>query len=162
MLHVICATCGIDGILLADEGGEIPQCLQCGRPFQVTSPAERLSFRRAEPTEDLVASWVSGETVPFVRAPLAFDDFICRVCGYRGPAEKKDGWRYRSCPACGEFDRPPTKYPKPKALCPECELLFEISAHDRGKTVICPGCHCFLGCLMPVEHRRNRPFWSRG
>jgi hypothetical protein len=33
--------------------------------------------------------------------------------------------------------------------CPECGHEIGVTAEDRGKTVVCPGCSYFLG--TPVE-----------
>jgi hypothetical protein len=159
MLHVTCVSCGIDGILLADESSDVPRCLQCGQPFHVGSRAKRHSGVRSRPTDDLIATWLSEG--PVGPPPVKSYEFACRFCGYLGPTPHKDRLGMISCPACGEVARSRRKYGRSRTVCPDCCLVFELSAHDRGRTVLCPGCNYFLGCLLPLERPRNRPFWSR-
>jgi hypothetical protein len=162
MLHVRCITCGVDGILLADESSDIPRCLQCGRPFQVqaTPPDESHEQGCVKATEDLIATWL-GEGPPLPTKPKKFD-FVCRCCGHVGSKPRKDRFGAVACPACGELDRPPRRRGRSQTVCLNCGLIFELSARDRGRTILCPGCNYFLGCLLPIERQRHRPFWGRG
>lgn len=161
MLHVTCVSCGVEGILLADESRDFPHCLQCGRPFEVrvSSPAKAQSRVGGRPSDELISTWLSeGPPLP----PLAKSlDFACRACGYAGSTPPKDRFGAVVCPACGEIDRPRRRYGRSKTVCLDCGLIFELSAKDRGRTVLCPGCNYFLGCLLPIERQRYKPFWSR-
>ena len=159
MFHVTCVACGIDGILLHDESSDVPRCLQCGQPFQVVAQAKGQSPRRREPTDDVITTWLSEG--PFRPPPAKSYEFACRHCGYLGPKPHKDRLGMVSCPACGEVDRAHRKYGRSRTVCPDCGLVFELLAHDRGRTVLCPGCNYFLGCLLPIERQRHRPFWWR-
>jgi hypothetical protein len=159
MVHVTCVPCGINGVLLADESPDIPRCLRCGRPFQVAEIRASRSRNEGRPTDDLIATWLSEGPVRPARAQAC--DFSCRYCGYAGPTPHKNGFGVIACPVCGEWDRPRRKLGRSRTVCPDCGLIFELSAHDQGKTVICPGCNYFLGCLIPVEKARIRRFWSR-
>jgi hypothetical protein len=40
--------------------------------------------------------------------------------------------------------------------CPGCGKAVEYSDKDRGKTILCPGCNYFLGCLIPAEKHTYR------
>jgi hypothetical protein len=164
MLRVWCISCGVDGILLADDSRDIPRCLQCGRPFQVQEAAPEKRQRQepicAKPTEDLIATWLI-EGPPLPAKPKSFD-FVCHCCGHAGPKPRRDRFGALACPACGELDRPPRRRGRSQTVCLNCGLLFELSARDRGRTILCPGCNYFLGCLLPVERQRHRPFWGRG
>ncbi|MGO8843382.1 MAG: hypothetical protein ACLQF1_20340 [Methyloceanibacter sp.] len=160
MRHVKCESCGVDGILLADESSDVPRCLQCGQPFQVESPGKGYSRGGGPPTEDLIATWLSHS--PVGPPPAKSYDFSCRFCGYLGPKPRKNWLGVVACPGCGEVDRPRKRRGRTRAVCPDCCLVFELSGRDRGRTVLCPGCNYFLGCLLPVERARNKPFWSRG
>ncbi|MGO9468401.1 MAG: hypothetical protein ACLQIB_30125 [Isosphaeraceae bacterium] len=160
MRHVKCKSCGVDGILLADESRDVPRCLQCGRPFQVESPGKGNSRGGGPPTDDLIATWISQG--PVALPPPRSYDFSCRFCGYLGPKPRRDRLGVVVCPACSQVDRPRRRRGRSRAVCPDCGLVFELSGRDRGRTVLCPGCNYFLGCLLPVERARNKPFWSRG
>jgi hypothetical protein len=159
MLHVTCVACGVDGILLADESTGVPRCLQCGRPFRVSSVEEARPRVERRPTEELIATWLGPG--PGLPDSAKFFEFACRFCGYLGPTPPKDRMGVVACPACRQFERPPRRNGRSRTVCVNCELVFELSAHDRGRTVLCPGCNYFLGCLLPIERQRLRPFWSR-
>lgn len=161
MLHVICSSCNVDGILLVDESRDVPRCLKCGQPFQVrvTSSANGPSPLDGGPSDDLITTWLSeGPALP---SPPRLFDFFCRSCRYAGLKPPKDRFGVVACPACGEIDRPPRRFGRSKTVCLDCGLVFELSPADRGRTILCPGCNYFLGCLLPIERQRHRPFWSR-
>jgi hypothetical protein len=160
MLRVKCVRCRIDGILLADESRDIPHCLQCGQPFQVDLlfAADRRPKASLRLSDELITTWLAeGPALP--RPPRCYD-FVCRTCGYAGPTPSKDRWGRIVCPACWTIERPPRRFGRSRTVCLECGLVFELSASDRGRTVLCPGCNYFLGCLMPIERERHKPFWS--
>jgi DNA-directed RNA polymerase subunit RPC12/RpoP len=148
-------------MLLADESRDIPRCLQCGKPFQVQAapPPKEHSRVRGRVTDDLIMTWLGdGPVLP--RTPKSFA-FVCRSCGHAGPIPRKDRFGAIACPACGEIDRPRSRYGRSKTVCLNCGLIVELSPRDRGRTVLCPRCNYFLGCLLPIERERYRPFWSR-
>jgi hypothetical protein len=161
MLHVTCVSCGVDGILLADESRDFPRCLQCGQPFRVraSSPAKGESRVGGRLTDELVSTWLS-EGPPLPRPARSFE-FVCRSCGYAGSKPPKDRFGARVCPRCGELDRPRPRYGRSKTVCLDCGLIFELRSRDRGRTILCPRCNYFLGCLLPIERERYKPFWSR-
>jgi DNA-directed RNA polymerase subunit RPC12/RpoP len=72
----------------------------------------------------------------------------------------KDRFGAVACPTCGELDRPPRRRGRSRTVCLDCGLIFELSSRDRGRTILCPGCNYFLGCLLPIERERFKPFWS--
>ena len=41
-----------------------------------------------------------------------------------------------------------------KVTCPDCGQVILLTEQHRGKTVICPGCHSLLGCLVGPDRRR--------
>ena len=47
--------------------------------------------------------------------------------------------------------------PEPVQLrtdCPNCQHPIELHESDRCKTVVCPECNYFLGCVLRPEKRR--------
>jgi hypothetical protein len=48
-----------------------------------------------------------------------------------------------------------------EAACPDCQRALLLAEDDRGKTVICPGCKRFLGCLWPEDRARPWRRWER-
>jgi len=48
--------------------------------------------------------------------------------------------------------------------CPNCRQPIEVHEKDRGKTIVCPQCNYFLGCVLRSEKRRYgaRRFLSSG
>src|SRR5947209_3313706 len=103
-----------------------------------------------EAAEDVVASWVAdARDGP---APPGGDEAVCLACGYAGPlVEAPDGGR-ALCPACGTPWQDAGGILR-KVSCPDCGQAILLTEQHREKTVICPGCHALLGCLVGRERR---------
>jgi hypothetical protein len=135
------------------------RCPSCGGDWaeaEVRCPS--CGFEAA--AEDVVASWLAAEPGESVRG--SGEEAICLACGYEGPlVEGLDEGRVL-CPACG------TPWQKPgvvrEAACPDCGKVILLTEEDRGRTIVCPGCHAFLGCLLEPDRRGRgrRPRWSAG
>src|SRR4051812_44230080 len=102
--------------------------------------------------DDEVLAWVSGPARP---AP-AGQDGGCPTCGFAG--ELIAGPNAVTCPACQ------AEYPKLvpgqgpvllMARCGGCGLAIGITDHDRDRTLVCPRCKYFLGCVLPRFPRRH-------
>jgi len=80
----------------------------------------------------------------------------CPACGETGSILAGDDAEIPPCPRCGQ----PFAIEWSSALaCPHCGRAIEIGEKDRGKTIVCPGCKYFLGCLLPTEKRTH---WRMG
>ena len=58
------------------------------------------------------------------------------------------------CPACGNPWQDRGGIIK-KMACPDCGQLLLLTEQDRGKTILCPGCHSVLGCLIEPGGRKR-------
>ena len=109
--------------------------------------------------DETVTSWIGMGPVPTSagpsRLPLGTAGH-CAVCGYSGPMLADETMAYPDCPACGASQRDRAIGRWLRVECPECEKPIEA---ERGKSVVCPHCKRFLGCLNPEE---PKPRWWRG
>jgi hypothetical protein len=123
-------------------------CPACGAGWDdadASCPACGFVNPASPPVEDLIASWVVTSTPP--EPPSAERDTVCLACGYEGPMESSPDGHRGPCPACGD--------PWPelggiirKVACPDCGEVIPLTGEHRGKTIVCPRCHSFLGCLV--------------
>jgi hypothetical protein len=64
-----------------------------------------------------------------------------------------------TCPACSVVIPPRRVAAASRVVrvveCPECGQGIGLAKEDEGKTVICPGCSCFLGTFGPGRARRG-------
>src|SRR4051794_24323831 len=106
--------------------------------------------------DDEVLAWISG---PPESKPTG-DDACCPTCGFAG--EMVAGPDALTCPACL------AEYPKLVAgqgpvlmmvRCAGCGLAIGITDSDRDRTLICPRCKYFLGCVL---QRIGRRAWRAG
>ena len=66
----------------------------------------------------------------------------CTACGYWG--EMQPDGRVFLCPACGVVSHFESKILR-TIECPRCARKIGVTIGDGGKTMLCPGCSCFLG-----------------
>jgi hypothetical protein len=159
MFHqVTCSSCGEDGRVLAEDRQDLPSCPRCGGSLVWESPHSD----EAEPPRDAVdadiLSWLS-QPLPLPSPssqPRASDDLDCPFCGYRGLMPFDSDRGDTLCPACLAVYQMRSLPGQQSVDCPNCEQTFEISDRDRGKTILCPVCHYFLGCLIPAEKHSYR------
>ena len=134
-IQVACPTCGA----ACDDSDA--SCPACGS----VNPA-------GTTTEELIASWVvtsaSPESQPEAR------DTVCVACGYEGTMVPSPDRDRDLCPACGNPWQDRGGIIK-KTACPDCGQLLLLTEQDRGKTILCPGCHSVLGCLIEPGGRRR-------
>lgn len=183
LIRLDCPRCGHSGDELADGRAESISCARCQARF-----ALRL-VPVAEPTPDdddgpadepHLASWLGAQPLP-AEAPSETESLDCFGCGYEGPMVLDPATPWPVCPACGRSRRilpavdavgnprclpmsnsarpvQPARYqPTHRELpCPECG---EPLTAERGKTVICPACNSFLGCLY-AETTEKRHWWQ--
>jgi hypothetical protein len=104
--------------------------------------------------DEQVLSWLSQ---PSGSAPLsAGGDLTCRSCGYEGLMQYDSVQGDTMCPACmAVYTTRPTG-DRRVIDCPGCGQAVPYGERDRGKTILCPACKYFLGCLIPAEKHRYR------
>lgn len=143
--HISCPTCGEDGLDVVETEGEVVTCPRCGT---------RLAFAPVT-TEDDVASWL-GTAPARAEPPQSGEAGNCPACGYYGPMLADASLAYPDCPACGASQRDRATGRLVRMACPECCEPVEA---ERGKSVVCPHCKKFLGCLNPEEKKAR--WWRR-
>lgn len=108
--------------------------------------------------DDVIVRWVAS---PTEGRSLAADS-SCSSCGYTGPMDRHSDLVSEVCPACAAVQDQPghanVLIGSHKGSCPDCGFEIRLSEDDRGKTVICPRCKRFLGCLLRDERRKP---WRR-
>ena len=126
------------------------RCPACGGDWadsDVRCPA--CGFEDA--AEDVVASWVSDPVVE--TAGPTGDEAVCLACGYEGPLIQAPSGDRALCPACGTPWQDAGGILR-KVTCPDCGQVILLTEQHRGKTVICPGCHSLMGCLVGPDRQR--------
>jgi hypothetical protein len=95
-------------------------------------------------------SWLTSGQGPIEQGPVT-EDVLCPSCGYSGAVLVLKG--YSLCPACLVAFR---SSPLRRIIsCPHCDLVIGLSDQDRDRTILCPRCKYFLGCLLRTETRRR-------
>jgi anaerobic ribonucleoside-triphosphate reductase len=124
----------------------MPTCPSCGSTNLIDSEAACPDCGAGADLESRIASWIepAGEApAPVSGAPEA----VCNACGYSG--EMLPEPRGTTCPACGVTVEAGRSEPMARVSgmieCTECGRKISVTKEDEGKTVICPGCSCFLG-----------------
>jgi hypothetical protein len=156
LCHVHCPACGGDGTILVEDPALLPRCPTCGHPLGAMQPTGR-SGQATVDTEQIL-SWLSesGPTQSSVSSP----ETTCATCGYTGPMERDPDRGGMFCPACLGAYRPRANRLTRTFDCPDCGTAFELAEHDRGKTIVCPACKHFLGCVW-LEDKRGRRLFER-
>jgi hypothetical protein len=74
--------------------------------------------------------------------------------GFEGlmPCASPKGDTY--CPTCLAIYRTAPIPVQQLEDCPNCQKPIEVYECDRGKTIVCPECNYFLGCVLRPERRR--------
>jgi hypothetical protein len=147
-----CPNCGEHGWVLSDEPTVAPRCLRCGHRVEVEPPAVEVTPRDSRAIDDTVASWLSQPSL----APMPRSDAVacCVSCGFGGllPCASPKGDTY--CPTCLAIYRAAPVPVQQLEDCPNCQKPIEVYECDRGKTIVCPECNYFLGCVLRPERRR--------
>ena len=147
-----CPNCGDHGWLISDELTVVPVCLRCGHRLDVQRAESRLPLRETPTIDDDVVFWMSqlAATTASSSEPLA----KCSECGFEGltPCDSPKGDTI--CPACFAVSWIGPRPVQQRVECPNCQATIEVHESDRGKTIVCPGCHYFLGCVLLPEKRR--------
>jgi hypothetical protein len=129
---------------------DCPQCGAAGDSSAQNCPKCGISLAESPtPCDALIAAWLSPGPDPAESRHVAGES-ECPKCGYAGEMASERG-RAR-CPAClSEFVGERAGELSPVRLvvaCPHCGVPIRISDNDRDRTILCPECKCFLGCLL--------------
>ncbi|HEY2302732.1 MAG TPA: hypothetical protein VGH66_12620 [Acidimicrobiales bacterium] len=124
-------TCPLCGSTRLGDGD--PACPDCGARLD---------------EEALIASWLDAPAAAG-KPQEASAEPSCTACGYAGELVIDAATGATSCPAClvvipSRRDEGTVKVAR-VIKCPECGQDIGLAKGDEGKTVICPGCSCFLG-----------------
>jgi uncharacterized paraquat-inducible protein A len=149
-----CESCGEVDRILVENSGEIPRCPRCGQTYTAIAEADNKPFTGNSAIDDIVVSWL--DRTPSASEPASAGEGICQSCGYAGMTRGQ-----AICPACGALYRTPSPVVVPTVDCPNCGQAIELSANDRGKTTICPGCKYFLGCVNQTSQPNYRGLFVR-
>jgi hypothetical protein len=147
-----CLNCGEHGWILSDELTVAILCLRCGNRLELESAEIEWSPREESAIEEAVASWVSQPPHAPAAQPVAVES--CVYCGFEGLMDYDSRRGDTICPACLAVYRTKAESPRQLIDCPNCQAPIEVHDSDRGKTIVCPGCNYFLGCVLLPEKRR--------
>jgi hypothetical protein len=147
-----CPNCGEHGWILAEEPTVAPRCLRCSHRLEVEpAPFETIPHERSV-IDDTVVSWLSQP--PLVPLPRIDAVASCVSCGFEGVMQYDSRGGDPMCPACLAIYRPRPLSFQQFINCPNCQQPIEVLECDRGRTVVCPECNYFLGCVLLPEKRR--------
>ncbi len=157
LVPFICNDCGEAGSVLLEQEADIPRCPRCAGELSIERTGDEEPVFLHGDLDDDVVSWVSQPSEsPEVRSG---GEIVCSACGYAGVMSYDSDQGDAICPACMTVFRKKRPPGYVTIDCPSCGQIVEYSDIDRGKTIICPGCKYFLGCLVPPEKHAYR---SRG
>ena len=122
----------------------MPTCPSCGSTCLGEGDAVCLVCGTRVDSEAQIASWLDAPDTTPGRQPDG-PESVCTACGYAGDMIVGPG---TTCPACLVVI-PPRRTESTRVVrvveCPECGQGIGLTREDAGKTVVCPGCSCFLG-----------------
>lgn len=130
---------------------DCPSCDRMQSAPEAVDPACRPAV------DDEVLAWISGPA----EARTASDETSCPTCGFAG--EMVTGPNDLTCPACL------ASYPRfvggrslvlKHVRCTECSLVIGVTDDDWDRTIICPRCKYFLGCVLRRSRRRHWSSWT--
>ena len=147
---ISCPACGEKGRILTDNESDFPNCPLCGQaleaePVYIATPACE------EPTVSDIVAWLS-EQDPAGGHGVGIT--TCSSCRIEQMALYESDRGELVCMVCLTLERGRHKASCTLVDCPDCREPLELYEVDRGKTVVCPHCHHFLGCLLHPEKRR--------
>ena len=147
-----CPNCGEHGWILSDEPTVAALCLRCSHRLEVEPVADEETPRETPAIEDAIAAWLSQPVIP--AAPENDAVASCVSCGFEGlmPCDSPRGDTI--CPACLAVFRTKPEPVQQLIDCPNCQGPIEVHESDRGKTIVCPACNYFLGCVLRPKKRR--------
>jgi uncharacterized protein YbaR (Trm112 family) len=147
--------------MIIDDGAEIPACPRCGHRLEIDrlpepeALPECLAPGNASTIDGFVLSWLMRPTDLPARASRP--DSECPACGYAGLMSLDSDQGDLICPACLQAHRTKQAPVRTERPCPHCGRAIELREKDRGKTIVCPDCKYFLGCLLlPEKHKHWR------
>lgn len=125
---LLCPFCGS-----TKPGAGAPGCPDCGTRLDA---------------EDQIASWLDAPPEAPGRRPVSPVP-VCTACGYEGDMIVEGDRGGTTCPACFVVIQPRRTEAATRVVrvieCPECGRSIGLAREDAARTVICPGCSCFLG-----------------
>lgn len=133
------------------------RCPNCGE--RLDGPGQPCGNCGSAAGEACVAAWLSepGES-PSAKGQ-AEAERLCPGCGYLGPMIV--GEDEAVCPACfvilPKIAAAGQREPAPWQItrCPACRLALAVTEADRDRTIVCPRCKYFLGCLLRGDRRHR-------
>jgi DNA-directed RNA polymerase subunit RPC12/RpoP len=147
-----CPNCGEHGFILSDEPTVAALCLRCSHRLEIEPDAFEVCPRDSSAIEDAVVSWLSQ---PPNQSERKIDDVSrCASCGFEGLMQCFSPRGDTFCPTCMAIYRARPEPVKQLIDCPNCSRPIEVHERERGKTIVCPDCNYFLGCVLPPEKRR--------
>jgi DNA-directed RNA polymerase subunit RPC12/RpoP len=147
-----CSNCGEHGWILSDEPTVAPRCLRCSHRLEVEPAGVDGNSRGSVTVDDTVVSWLSQPSL--VPSPRSDAVASCVSCGFEGLMQYDSQRGDTICPACLAVYRSRPERGRQLLDCPNCQRPIEIHESDRGKTIVCPECNYFLGCVLRQEKRR--------
>jgi hypothetical protein len=154
LLYVTCEACGVAGSILVADEANLPGCPRCDGRLSVRARGGAERSTRVRGFDEEIVAWVSE---PYAAAPVYPDqEVVCRACGWAGVMPFDSDRGDSICPACLAvyWLKPPPGHRS--VACPGCGQPVEFSDLDRGRTILCPACNYFLGCLVPPEKHPYR------
>jgi uncharacterized paraquat-inducible protein A len=141
---IICPVCGEQ--CGATTGAHVApaECPRCGTNIETSPPLP------GPADEGLIVDWLSSAASQDGPEPIR-GELACPTCGYEGPMDR-DGER-PVCPACRS--ELPILAGRRIVRCPGCGQAFGLSEEDRDRTILCPRCKRFLGCLVTGDRGRR-------
>jgi hypothetical protein len=140
-----CSTCRRLVRILTEDLGELPRCLECGGQLLFDSSKDCDSSGTTTALDEAILSWIDETTIDSEKPSEG--DGTCQHCGYAGMIRGDN-----VCPVCREVNPLQTPPGPPTVDCPNCGEAIVLLHYERGKTIVCPGCKYFLGCvILPTE-----------
>jgi transcription elongation factor Elf1 len=156
LYDLTCPACGARVTIVVENLPDAPRCPICGDLLAVAPSSGRIDWAPVD--ADRIVGWLSEtNTAP---SGICSTDTTCLSCGYTGVMDRDHERGGEVCPACQAAYQRTLRQLTRRFDCPQCGNPLTLSDQDRGKTVVCPACKCFLGCIWPVERPKRRLFGS--
>ena len=147
-----CPNCGEHGWILAEEPTVAPRCLRCSHRVEVEPVSVEWPLREESAIEEAVVSWITQPS--HVPVAQTVEVASCVYCGFEGLMKYESPRGDTICPACLAIYRTGPEPIQQLVDCPNCQERIQVHESDRGKTIVCPACNYFLGCVLRPEKRR--------
>jgi hypothetical protein len=125
----------------------MPACPTCGQSYKDAGTGGCPSCR----IDSAIVAWLAPGSDGDGGGPRG-EESVCLTCGYAGEMDCEGG--LPTCPACRAVL--PSVRVSRIIRCEGCGQAIGISEEDRGRTIICPHCQYFLGCVLRAEGPRGQ------